>query len=131
MTILSTEQQHDRFVAIDGDNVGRRLEQLVAEEKEEDLLAFAVCVETQLQRLRLEIESCGGRILLCSGDSILARVAYGSLDEICAVIPMGGPITFSVGIGSQMSQAMYALKAAKALGRARVIEWGELVGATV
>jgi minimal CRISPR polymerase domain len=128
MTKHYAEEPNIRFIAIDGDKIGQKLEQLVAEEMEPELLAFAACVEFQLNSLRLEVEHRGGRILLCSGDSILAHVDAVSLDEICAAVPIIGPITFSVGIGARMSEAMYALKAAKARGRARIVNWDELVG---
>jgi minimal CRISPR polymerase domain len=127
MTKYCADKPNIRFVAIDGDKIGQKLEQLVAEEMESELLAFAACVESQLKSLRLEVEHRGGRILLCSGDSILAHVDCVSLNAICAAVPMIGPITFSVGIGARMSEAMYALKAAKALGRARIVNWDELV----
>ena len=105
------------FLAVDGDDVGRRLERLLIANLPEEAKAFSNGVDVDLANLRDHILAVGADIVFCAGDGLLALVPD-SFDP--SFMPDPKTITWSVGLGETSCDAVLALKKAKALGRNRV-----------
>jgi len=108
------------YYAIDGDDIGRRLESLVLSEDTAAVRAFSRVVEAAIGRIREHLLAHGCSIILCAGDSILAEAP-------CILPPSATPtsldgLSFSIGAGRSPGEALLALKRAKGLGRGR-LEW--------
>lgn len=106
------------YYAVDGDDVGRRLERLLLENKPLEAKAFSGAVSADLNWVRQTLEDQGASIVFCAGDGLLAH----SEVELRVVDLISGPAgtNFSVGVGMCPSDAVLALKKAKGLGRSRV-----------
>lgn len=112
------------YVGVDGDNVGRRLEALIGHGDEAGARSLAIAVEARLRSFAEHVETAGGRLVFCAGDSLLAWVPLDAAREICRVAASAcDGLVFSGGLGPEMMHAMLALKLAKAQGRGRYIEW--------
>jgi hypothetical protein len=115
------------WAALDGDDIGRRLEQLIATDDEAGLLEFTTAVDARMRGFVLFVEQHQGRVVVFAGDSLLCRLSLASALQLCkTAISAVDQVSFSCGIGSRMSQAMLALKLAKARGRAQFVVWDDL-----
>ncbi|MEB3507136.1 hypothetical protein SAMN05421675_0703 [Pasteurella multocida] len=105
------------FYAIDGDDIGKKLERYILLNDIPGLIFFSHQIHKKLDSMRKYVLKNDGNIIMCAGDSILF--------SICSEIEIpnflsSGDITFSIGIGSSASNAMLALKKAKGLGKNRL-----------
>jgi hypothetical protein len=117
------------YIALDGDNVGRRLEQLITAESEEEIRSFAESIAERLQVLARRIVEHGGRVIFSSGDGLLAcvpRMIALTIGE--EITRPSDSVRFSGGIGRNMTQAMLSLNYAKASGRNRIVAWESIAG---
>ncbi len=105
------------FLAFDGDKVGRKLENLLIENDELQIVQFANFVSESLKKLEDELKKYGCKIIFASGDSILAKTTLKF--NPTKINRMFGDITFSLGIGETPLEAMLALKKAKSNGNAK------------
>jgi hypothetical protein len=116
------------YVAIDGDDIGRHLEKLIASGREAAVRSFSRAVGTRLQALVDLAERRGGRVVFCAGDSLLACVSRATAEVVCqTAVSRSREIVFSGGIGPGMAEAMLALRLAMAQGRRRYVTWESLV----
>jgi minimal CRISPR polymerase domain len=108
------------YVAIDGDDVGRRLEGLVVRGEVDELRRFSRGVDGDLDTLANILESIAFDSFVKGGDTILA----------CG--PAHDPawfarhlttvtITISVGLGRSLTEAFLGLKIAKASGKNQIV----------
>jgi hypothetical protein len=106
------------YYAVDGDDVGRRLERLLLENKPLEAGAFSRAVSADLDWVRRILEGQGASIVFCAGDGLLAE----SQHELTVGDLVTGPsgTSFSIGVGASSSDSVLALKKAKGLGRSRV-----------
>lgn len=120
------EDYAEVYVAIDGDDVGRRLEQLIARDIENDVVAFSFVVNEWIRKLSEYVQVHGGSVVFASGDSVLCRVPASASQALYGLTSDGDEeVTFSCGVGHTMSEAMMALKLAKARGRNQLVIWDE------
>ena len=105
------------YYAIDGDDVGRRLEFLVVSNKIEEVRLFSEDVNNALTRIKRFLIDHDCEIIFAAGDSILATSAKQVTLKNVPLIQ--GQISFSMGVGKSSDQALLALKKAKALGKSR------------
>lgn len=61
------------YIAIDGDSVGARLQQLILEEKLDELKCFSESIKETLFRFAQLLEENGGTIYMNGGDNIFAE----------------------------------------------------------
>ena len=112
------------FVALDGDDVGRRLEQCMLLNDLKSLREFTQAFECVVQSLLEGISSVqGSRVVLAGGDSILLTVDEPAVPTLLAVIKkalLGTEFTFSGGCGPTMRAAYLSLKLAKTRGKNRI-----------
>jgi hypothetical protein len=106
------------FIAIDGDRVGDTLERLILSNDLEGVRRFSAMVATALGALEEYLISQGCDIVFAAGDGLLAA-SHTAIDAD-AIVLNHGELTFSVGIASDPSESLLALKMAKGLGRCRV-----------
>lgn len=105
------------YYAIDGDDIGRRLEFLVVSNKIEEVKLFSEEVNNALTHVKKFLVDHDCKIIFAAGDSILATSAKQlSLKNVPLI---QGQISFSMGVGKSSEQALLALKKAKALGKSR------------
>jgi GTP cyclohydrolase III len=105
------------FLAIDGDNIGSRVEKLVIMEQAEKLSLYATEVSQRLQYLGQCFNELGGTLVFIGGDSILVNFARSEIEKIKSVLIEPHPVRFSAGWGSTMREAYIALKVAKSSGK--------------
>jgi hypothetical protein len=113
---------------VDGDDVGRRVEELIATADEDAVRAFAAVVTSRLQTFADLVEQRRGRLVFCAGDSLLAWLPWTAAQELCrmATISRTG-LAFSGGIGPGMTEALLALRLAKAKGRRCYVTWDDIL----
>jgi hypothetical protein len=107
------------FYAIDGDDVGRRLEQVLLSGSLDEIQTYCKNVNDHLIVLEGKLRQHGCHIVFASGDSILAYSDSMLNIDLLPLLASNG-LTFSVGVGRSVPGAWLALKRAKALGRNRV-----------
>ena len=99
------------YYAVDGDNIGRRLEYLIITNDEAGAARFSREIEAALLLIAYHLGQKGAKIIFAGGDNLLARTEDWIEPK---TIPMHhGEITFSLGIGRSPLSAMLALKRAK------------------
>jgi minimal CRISPR polymerase domain len=108
------------YLAIDGDRIGEFLERLILLEDLEGVRQFSLLVTRAIATIQDYLEESGCEIIFSAGDGILAIVN----DELdINQLPLQhGLITFSVGVSSNLREALLALKTAKGLGRNQIIK---------
>jgi len=110
------------FIAIDGDNIGRKLEEYIVNEEFSKLFFFSNNLKQYFSKIKNIALKNHSNILLFGGDSVIIKIKEDNvsffLEEIKA---LKTDITISIGIGKTLRQAYFALKEAKALGRNRII----------
>src|SRR5262249_6091590 len=116
------------YVAVDGDDVGRRVEKLITSGSEEAVRSFSAAVVARLGLLAEMVPQSGGRLVFCAGDSWLAWVPRDTGLALCArAVSPHEVVEFSGGIGPGMTEATLALSAAKARGRCCYVTWEDLL----
>ena len=112
-----------KYVGIDGDNIGSKIELYFLEDSEESIQVFSEIVGKTIRLVASQLEELGMKIIFCGGDSILCRA-----DEIDTVklrdiltVEAKNEIRFSVRVGETMKQAYMALKYAKTSGKDRIV----------
>lgn len=115
------------YIAIDGDDVGRQIEYLVVNNKSQQLSEFStkyeyamVWLEQQLKNiLDVKIIFRGGDSLLCTSSKEQASIEE-EINSLKKEFIDLVEVTLSVGIGSSLREAYFALKLAKANGKNRI-----------
>ena len=106
------------YYAIDGDDVGKSLEQYVLEHNIPAIKILSTNVKESLLNIEEFLFSQGAKTIFCAGDSILAYSP--TIINIPNEILFYKNISFSAGIGDSPSLALLALKKAKGLGKKRI-----------
>lgn len=106
------------YYAIDGDDIGKKFEGYVLRNDVDSILCLSELVKSALRSIKVYIETMGGDVLFCEGDSLLA------ISEEVIALPMDllvlDDISFSTGVGESTATALLALKKAKGLGKKRI-----------
>ncbi len=112
-----------KYIGIDGDNIGDRLEFFLLESQEESIRSFSQEVELHLKKIWHALQQINAQMILCSGDSLLCKVEV--IDAVllrkAITSERTSGITFSAGIGETLKDAYIALKYAKASGKNKII----------
>jgi GTP cyclohydrolase III len=115
------------FVALDGDQVGRRIEQLIISAKLSELSSYSKSVLDAIKTLESILLKAGGQVYMTGGDNLLAEVTDIDLflsnfisirDELVC--------SFCVGIGTDPIKAYLALKFAKSCAPRTIVQAEEL-----
>jgi len=110
------------YVLLDGDQVGRRMEDLLLRDALPRLYFLVQDLNEAVLVLARVFRQVGGLVYLCGGDTVLGSVEN-VRSLLCAMksVRHALPCTFSAGVGSSVSDALIALKLAKARGAGEVV----------
>jgi hypothetical protein len=114
---------YNYFMAIDGDQIGKKLEHFVIKEELIDLEQFSTQVNEIVAKMGSQAIDLGGHVYLEGGDSLL--VGINQIDPFLKYLAAATekiPVTFSIGIGQSSVSAYLALKYAKTLGIGLVVQ---------
>lgn len=105
-----------RFISIDGNNIGKRIEQYILSEQFDALRSFSDCVSTAISKVSHFIVGLGGTVLMSGGDNLLATVPQNECHSIIRFLTQiqTKGIPFAMGIGHNARASFLALKYAKA-----------------
>lgn len=113
---------HSFFVAVDGDLVGQKLENLIISDELEKLVQYNNFVNESVKKIRSFSDHLGGKTYLHGGDNLLVELSdYESFVEQIRANKEKMAISFSIGIGRNAVEAYLALKFAKSTGRGLIM----------
>lgn len=104
------------YIAIDGDSVGTRLQQLILEEKLEELKCFSNLIKDTLFRFDQILEKYGSNVYMNGGDNIFAectRECAQIMAEYVSNENKRSQICYSLAIGENTQDTYIGLKYAK------------------
>lgn len=104
------------YIAIDGDSVGTRLQQLILEERLEELRCFSNLIKDTLLRFTQFLEQHGGVIYMSGGDNIFAECTRECAQIVAEYVSMENEkkqICYSVAIGESTQDTYLGLNYAK------------------
>jgi hypothetical protein len=106
------------FVAFDGDSIGRRLELYLLQNRELDVKVFSAAVTNAIQDIGRLLQVNGGEVIICSGDSVLAKFPKGeNVSELIAhceeIFQNETGSSISSGSADDLRGVLLALKIAK------------------
>lgn len=107
------------FLSIDGDRIGKILEQYILDEKLEELSYFSKNIKKDINDFVNIIEQNGGYVYMDGGDNLFASIENDYIDKIVKYVKeknIRNQYTFSIGLGSSISDTYLALKYAKSNG---------------
>jgi hypothetical protein len=106
-----------QYVLLDGDQVGRRLDDLLLRDALPRLYFLVQDLNNAVLVLARVFKKVGGLVYLAGGDTVLGSVdnIRPLFDEMHAIRHLL-PCTFSAGVGGNVRDALIALKLAKARG---------------
>lgn len=120
------------YIAIDGDDVGRRLEHSMLINDQDNLIDFSKRFNESMTWLESNLEQVfQAQIIFNGGDNLLAKLHQKDfdLDKLTSITKnflSRSTSTLSIGIGANMRQAYFALKLAKTSGKNRICNYREL-----
>ena len=121
------------YVAIDGDDVGHRLEYLVLMNERKAIRTFSSIFKGAMHWLETElVKNFSADIIFSGGDNLLTCLPPESmsleiLEDIRSEFAKRADSTISVGLGDSPRQAYFALKLAKTSGKNCTRYFQELV----
>lgn len=123
------------YIAIDGDDVGNRLEYLMLTNDLENLREFSELLNSKMLWLQEQlVHKFNALVFFSGGDNILVSVDGGleisELDQLREDFATETHITLSIGLGETPQEAYFALKLAKVGGKNAIRRGKELKGGT-
>jgi hypothetical protein len=117
------------YVLLDGDQVGRRIEDLLLRNALPRLYFLIQDLNESVVILSRVFRKVGGLVYVCGGDTVLGSVeSVRTLLEAMRPVRHALPCTFSAGVGSSVRDALIGLKLAKARGPGEVVRVRRLRG---
>lgn len=114
------------YVSIDGDDVGKKLTELLyTSGNEKDVSKFSNLVIQVFESMKKWVEENRGTVLFCAGDSILYKIPKNLIKKSLQSFDTN-LFTITVGIGNTMVKAHWALNIAKSLGKDRILFFEEI-----
>lgn len=113
------EKSRTFYIAIDGDDIGSKLESIMFSDQVDAVKTFSNLVRRAMDDISKLLLEKGCRIIFQEGDSILS--ISDAAFEFDKIKLNHGVITFSAGISNTLPEAILALKYAKGLGKNRLI----------
>lgn len=121
---------HEMYLAVDGDDVGHRLEYLMLINEREAITEFSKTFQGAMIWLENKlVDDFGATIVFSGGDNLLACLNILPAEAIEALrieFTERANSTLSVGLGENPRQAYFALKLAKTSGKNCVRQFKEL-----
>jgi GTP cyclohydrolase III len=120
------------YIAVDGDDVGRRLETYVVNNQVNDLENYARTFQEAINWLIQNLaDSFAARVIFSGGDNFLIETEVRNnlldiVEELRIEFATKANSSVSIGIGEDPRRAFLALKLAKAKGKDRVVVFSEI-----
>lgn len=107
------------IVAIDGNSTGKIIEKYILLEDRNKLNNFSAGLTIFIHKIGKIIEDCGGSVIMCGGDNIIAEIDESLQTKICQVIDKNNntDINFTIVFSGTMQEAYVGLKYAKSIGQ--------------
>ncbi|WP_414548916.1 mCpol domain-containing protein [Anabaena sp. CCY 0017] len=124
---------NEMFLAVDGDDVGHRLEYFMLVNDSEALVEFSKIFQSAMNWLEIKLVSdFGAKLIFNGGDNLLASIPVDNsslevLEKLRAEFAEQARSTLSIGLGESPRQAYFALKLAKTSGKNCIRRFQELV----
>lgn len=115
------------YLAIDGDQVGKRLEQLILVSDISSVVTLSNAITNQFSELQQLLEEAGLEITLAAGDML---IGFGESNKVrqASRLLKSTTVSLSAGVGRDIRAAYLALRYAKSLGGNQAVEAGEARG---
>ncbi|MDB9526779.1 mCpol domain-containing protein [Oscillatoria sp. CS-180] len=111
-----------KYIGIDGDDVGAKLELFLLQNDERKIAEFSRSVENTVRRLESQARELDLEVIFCAGDSLLCKGQEQALGKLIRILNFQQEsLSFSAGIGNTIKDAYIALKYAKASGKNMII----------
>jgi hypothetical protein len=118
------------YIAIDGDDIGRRITNCYLTNDSEGLTLFANKVQKSVVLISELLRKRGYTVIFCAADGVVGRadVSIRDVNSIYKAIEEigGAELTFSAGVGETLRESYVALLSAKISGKARMCIYGEM-----
>lgn len=104
------------FLSIDGDRIGKILEQHILEEDLEKLSEFSKSIKNDINDFIDIIKKNNGYVYMDGGDNLFASIEDSYIEKITTYVKEKNKInqyTFSIGLAKNISDTYLALKYAK------------------
>lgn len=118
------------YVAIDGDDIGRKLASCYLSNRVDDLKATKDLVDLTTQHISDLLIRLGYEVFFCAADGVTGALKVEKIDvgafyqEIENIA--GHELSFSVGVGKSLREAYVALLYAKSTGKGRACEYSSI-----
>lgn len=119
------------YLALDGDDVGHRLEYFMLVNEREALVEFSNTFQAAMEWLESKlVKDIGATIIFNGGDNLLAVVHTNNsfketIESLRTEFAHRSHSTLSIGLGDNLRQAYFALKLAKTSGKNCVRQFKE------
>lgn len=114
------------YIALDGDDAGRKIEKYLIENKERDVAELSKQITNDVQEITAYLQRFGFEIIFSAGDSILCKGESVDIRTLSNYLAKKNKIcTFSVGIGNTLEKTYVALKYAKSGGKNTIVNYNE------
>ena len=132
ISVVKREMNSTLYIAVDGDDVGRRLEFYTVNNQIKELSIFFQNYQKSMVWMgEILSQKFDAKIIINGGDSLLAvcnqnKQLVRNLEILRKEFSLKVEATLSIGIGADPRQAYLALKLAKASGKNRIEIFGEV-----
>ncbi len=110
------------YIALDGDNVGSKLSELIKEGDDLKVATFANGVAEDMLRYANQVRELGASVLLCSGDSLLYTISEENLKKAISLLDTDF-CTYTIGVGRTIQEAHLMLNYGKFMGKNCIHTW--------
>lgn len=118
------------YVAIDGDDIGRKLASSYLANRVDNLKATKDLIDLKTKEISDFLSSLGYDVFFCAADGVTGVLKADQIDTFSlyqGIENIGGSeISFSVGVGKSLRESYVALLYAKSTGKARVCEFSSI-----
>ena len=113
-----------KYIYIDGDNIGLKIEQSFLHNDEETLLAVNEKVKSAISKISTYLIDRNQKIIFAGADGIISKGGNLSIIKLLAVVRNAEiDLTFSVGVGDSLRNCYIALRYAKSRGKDLAVEF--------
>ncbi|WP_020534936.1 mCpol domain-containing protein [Lewinella cohaerens] len=113
------------YVGLDGDSIGRVIESFLITNNEEAVQEFSNRIVEVLNIIRDQVLLKDGKVLFCSGDSILffGDFDFTYINDIRELFSERTGRTASIGMGYTLAETYLGLKLAKSKGGDQIVHY--------
>ncbi|MNK15430.1 hypothetical protein D3C87_335680 [compost metagenome] len=107
-----------KFIYIDGDNIGLKIEQSFLNNNEKNLFEINLMVKNAIENISSYLLKENQEIIFSGADGIISKSVEINLSHLLKIVRSADPnLTFSIGIGNTLSDSYIALRYAKSFSK--------------